>query len=64
MSSIVHSYHFPARATYDGSQYLTYYYSPWMLGSAIYWSGVASTVKQAFGLTYLVQSFFFVYGAM
>jgi hypothetical protein len=64
MSSIVHTPVFPPRSTYDSSQYLSYYYAPWVLGAALYETGLLSTVKQALGITVLVYCLFFSYGVM
>jgi hypothetical protein len=64
MVSIVHTSHFPPTSTFDDTRYMSYYYAPWMLGGALYWSGLPETVKQSFGLTILVYNIGIVYAAV
>lgn len=61
MASIIHTQSFPPRSTLDDRMYLSYYYAPWMLGAALYWTGLLSTVKQALGATVLIYSIFVCY---
>jgi len=64
LSSIIHTDRFPPRSMYDSSQFLGYYYAPWVPGAALYHAGLASTVKQALGLVKLLYSFFITYFAV
>ncbi|WP_129649567.1 hypothetical protein [Peristeroidobacter agariperforans] len=61
LASIIHTETFPPRSTYDNSEYLAYYYAPWMPGAVLYHAGVASTVKQALAITKLLYCFFISY---
>lgn len=51
MASIIDSPSFPPRSTFDDSQFLSYYYAPWILGAALRQTGLFSTVKQVLALT-------------
>jgi hypothetical protein len=64
MSSLAHTPAFPPKSTFDNSRFLSYYYAPWMLGAAIYASGIVSTVKEALGLSVLVYCTLFSYAAV
>jgi len=61
LASVVYSDQFPPRSTFDNSKYLSFYYAPWILGAALYWTGLLLTVKQALGLTILIYQLFFSY---
>ena len=61
LAAIVHSDQFPPISTFDLSKYLSLYYAPWMLGAALYWTGLLLTVKQALAVTILIYHLFFSY---
>ena len=61
MVSIIKTPRFPPRSTFDASKYLSYYYAPWMLGAAFYWTGLLSTVKQALAVQSLIYGAFATY---
>lgn len=60
-SSIVYTDRFPPKESFTNEKFLSFYYSSWMLGSAIFLSGVLSTVKQAMFVSHLIYNFLLIY---
>lgn len=61
MASLIDSPRFPPLSTFDGSQFLSYYYAPWILGAALQQTSLFTTVKQVLALTDFAYAIFAAY---
>lgn len=60
-AAIIYSPHFPPQSTFQHGSYFSFYFAPWMLGSALFQLLHLATIKQAVYLTSLLYNFAFGY---
>lgn len=63
-ASLIYSREYPPRSTFDQSNFLSFYYAPWVFGAAIFKIGIFDTIKQIMFISHLLYSLIFSYAAL
>lgn len=63
LSSLIYSEEYPPKSTFIKSNFLSFYYAPWVAGAALFKLGILATIKQAYFIICTLYSIVFSYSA-